>query len=217
MNEVVELSTAVRKAQIALTIIGLSGIILSFVPFSYGNVPLPDVLLDWAFSDPLWLLAAPCIILPVPISVGYIWWLITGRFPFSARQASYVLSGWLVVSCLVALIGDRPHDTDSILLVSLFGAAFIGAMWLSIRGIPHDSMVRGLVLMQSVYIAPMAFLVVGFGIAGDFEFGAGLGAVTLLTYLAQIAFAAKRFIWVAAVVIPVACIAVLIVTDMMPL
>ena len=217
MNQDVELTPAIKKAQIALTVIGLSGIVLSFVPFSFGIVPFPDFLLDWAFSDPLWLLAAPCIILPVPISVGYIWWLITGRFPFSATLASYVLSGWLVVSCLVVLIGDRPHDTDSILLMSLFGATFIGAMWLSIRGIPHDSMVRGLVLMQGVYIAPMTFLVVGFGIADDIEFGARLGAVTSLTYLAQIALAAKRFIWVAAVVIPVACIVILIRTEMMPL
>ena len=37
MNQDVELTPAIKKAQIALTAIGLSGIVLSFVPFT-GDV-----------------------------------------------------------------------------------------------------------------------------------------------------------------------------------
>ena len=53
MNQVVELSPAVKNAQIALTVVGLSGIVLSFVAFTGGIIPLTDVLLDWGFSDGL--------------------------------------------------------------------------------------------------------------------------------------------------------------------
>jgi hypothetical protein len=89
--------------QTALTVIGFSGIVLSFVPFVDSFKLITDVLLGGVFFgdpvwflDPLWLLAAPCIILPAPISMGYVLWLITGRFPRWALHASYVLSAWLV-------------------------------------------------------------------------------------------------------------------------
>jgi hypothetical protein len=58
----------------------------------------------------------------------------------------------------------------------------------------------------------MTYWVVGFGFEGGIEYagvGTWLGAITVLTYLVQIALAAKRFAWVMAVVVPTACIAIL--------
>ena len=70
MKQLSELSPAVKKVQIALTFIGLSGVVLSFVAFTGDIIPLTDVLLDWGFSDELWLLVAPCVVVPSHYKYG---------------------------------------------------------------------------------------------------------------------------------------------------
>lgn len=207
------MSPVVKRVQIALTVIGLSGIILSFVPFTGSITPLTDVLLDWDIADSIWLLAAPCIILPFPISIGYAFWLTTGRFPRWASMASYVSSALLAVSSLAGLVIDWDWALQGVLL---FGAVLVGGVWLSIQGIQRESMVHGLVLMQTVFIVPMTYwLVLAFMYDGikNLESGPWFGAVTLLTYLVQIALVAKRLTWILAVVVPMASLAMLMLRD----
>jgi len=217
VNRDVSLSMTRKKVQIALTVLGLSGVILPFVPFIDDLKPFSDVLLSFDFPDALWLLAVPCIVLPLPISLAYVQWLVTGRLPRWASLAAYVLSALFVTSSLAGLtIAIREQgDTDfSLSLLSMiYVAAFAGAAWCSFRSTRPDSTDRGLVLIQSVYVAPMTYFVVDFGISDGieyFEVGAQLGAVTILAYLVQLAFAARRPRSLFAILVPVAAIAILV-------
>lgn len=207
MNQVVELSPAVKKAQIALTVIGLSGIVLSFVSFTSDIRPLTDVLLHWRFPDELWLLVAPCVVLPIPISMGYIFWLITGRQPRWMVNTSYILTVLFACTSMAGLTLNGPYEPELIAAALLFAAAFTSAAWLIIWGTRRDSSVRGLVAMQCTYAVPMTFWVAFAHYAqDDFQSGAWLGIITLLAYLAQTALAAKSRWSVLAVVVPMASV-----------
>ena len=209
MNQGVELTPAVKKVQIALTAIGLSGIILSFVPFTSGIAPY-EVILDEPFVD-LWFLVAPCVFLPILVSMGYVLWLITGRLPRWTMLAGYVLAALFMCSSLAGFIYiyiDDSFDPNVLAMTVLFALSFTNVGWLSIRGIKQHSTAGGLVAMQGVYAIQMTFWVI---IAlDDFEIGAWLAVITLLAYLAQIAIALKRPWWVMAVAVSMAGIALLV-------
>lgn len=209
MNQGVELTPAVKKVQIALTVIGLSGIISSFVPFTAGIAPY-EVILDELFVD-FWLLVAPCVFLPILVSMGYVLWLITGRLPRWTMLASYILAALFMCSSLAGLIYiyiDNSFDPNVLAMIVLFALSFTIVGWLSIRGIKQHSTVGGLVAMQGVYAIQMTFWVMA---ALDyFEIGAWLAVISLLAYLAQIALALKRPWWVMAVAVSMAGIALLI-------
>ncbi len=208
VNQGVELTPAVKKVQIALTVIGLSGIILLFVPFAVGVVPY-EVILDEPFAD-LWLLA-PCVFLPILVSMGYVLWLITGQLPRWTMLASYVLAALLMCSSLAGFIYiyiDNSFDPGALALIVLFALSFTIVGWLSIRGIKQHSTAGGLVAMQGVYAIQMTFWVM-FAL-GDFEIGAWLAVISLLAYLVQIGLALKRPWWVMAVAVSMAGIALLV-------
>ena len=205
------MTPAVKKAQIALTVIGLSGIILSFVPFTSGIAPY-EVILDEPFVDlGLWFLVAPCVFLPILVSMGYVLWLITGRLPRWTMLASYVLAALFMCSSLTGFIYiyiDNSFDPNVLAMIVLFALSFTIVGWLSIRGIKQHSTAGGLVAMQGVYAIQMTFWVI---IAlDDFEIGAWLAVISLLAYLAQIALALKRPWWVMAVAASMAGIALLV-------
>ena len=210
MNQGVELTPAVKKVQIALTVIGLSGIILSFVPFTSGIAPY-EVILD-ALIDYLgfWLLVAPCVFLPILVSMGYVLWLITGRLPRWTMLASYVFAALFMCSSLAGFIYIYIDyfDPDLLALNVLFALSFTIVGWLSIRGIKQHSTAGGLVAMQGVYAIQMTFWVIV--ALDDFEIGAWLAVISLLAYLAQIALALKRPWWVMAVAVSMAGIALLV-------
>jgi hypothetical protein len=211
VNQGVELTPAVKKVQIALTVIGLSGIILSFVPFTSGIAPY-EVILDEPFVDlGLWFLVAPCVFLPILVSMGYVLWLITGRLPRWTMLASYVLAALFMCSSLAGLIYiyiDNSFDPNVLAMIVLFALSFTIVGWLSIRGIKQHSTAGGVVAMQGVYAIQMTFWVMV--ALDDFEIGAWLAVISLLAYLAQIALALKRPWWVMAVAVSMAGIALLI-------
>jgi hypothetical protein len=207
VNQGVELTPAVKKVQIALTVIGLSGIILSFVPFTFGVAPY-EVILEEPIGD-LWLLVAPCVFLPILVSMGYVLWLITGRLPRWTMLASYVFAALFMCSSLAGLIYliNDSFDPTVLAMIVLFALSFTIVGWLSIRGIKQHSTAGGLVAMQGVYAIQMTFWVM-FAL-DDFEIGAWLAVISLLAYLAQIAWALKRPWWVMAVAVSMAGIALL--------
>jgi hypothetical protein len=208
VNQGVELTPAVKKVQIALTVIGLSGIILSFVPFTSGIAPY-EVIFDEQFFDfDLRVLVAPCVFLPILVSMGYVLWLITGRLPRWTMLASYVLAALFMCSSLAGFIYiyiDNSFDPNVLAMIVLFALSFSIVGWLSIRGIKQHSTAGGLVAMQGVYAIQMTFWVMV--ALDDFEIGAWLAVITLLAYLAQIAIALKRPWWVMAVAVSMAGIA----------
>ena len=197
-----ELSTVVKKVQIALTLIGMSGIVLSFVPFTFDQIPFNILLVESVLSA-LWPLVAPCVLLPVAVIIGYAIWLIMGQLPRWLVIANYAFA---VLSACTSLAGLRggPYETELITMILLFVIAFASAAWLSVQGIAHNSEIRSLVAMQGVYVVPMAFWV-AFA-QEDFQIGGWLGVVTLLAYSAQIAMAVKSRWLVLAVIIPIVSI-----------
>ncbi len=210
MNQGVELTPAVKKVQIALTVIGLSGIILSFVPFTSGIAPY-EVILDEPFVD-LWFLVAPCVFLPILVSMGYVLWLITGRLHRWTMLASYVFAALFMCSSLAGFIYiDDSFDPYVLAMIVLFALSFTIVGWLSIRGIKQHSTAGGLVAMQGVYAIQMTFWVMV--ALDDFEIGAWLAVISLLAYLVQIALALKRPWWVMAVAVSMAGIASLSTGD----
>ncbi len=207
MKQLSELSPAVKKVQIALTFIGLSGVVLSFVAFTGDIIPLTDVLLDWGFSDELWLLVAPCVVLPFIISMGYALWLTTGRQSRWMVNTGYAFAALFACTSLKGIGLDSRYEPVLMAMTFLFTAAFTSAAWLNIKGIRHDSGVRGLVAMQSVYSVPMTFWIAFAHYAqDDFQSGAWLGVITLLAYLAQTTLVAKSRWSVLAAIVPMACI-----------
>jgi hypothetical protein len=192
-----------KPLQIALTIIGMSGIVLSFVPFSSGVIPFTDVLLEWQMWDSLAVMAAPCIVLPAPISIAYATWLVTGRPPRWSVMAGCSLAALFAFGILANIAFTSSYDAADISLGLLFLIAFCGAAWLGTRGIEDNSQVRGLVAMQCVYAVPMTYFLVF--LAGDYQIGAWLGLVTLFAYLGQISLALKRLAWSLVIIVPIAC------------
>lgn len=198
-----------RRLQRALTLVGISGIVLSFVPFTSNVIPFTDVLLHWQYWDSLLIMAAPCIILPVPICLGYALYLVAGRLPRWAVSAGYSLSAIFAIAILIDIgITIRPVPED-VLLGLLFVTAFCGAAWLSIKGVRNDSFAGGLIAMQCVYAIPMTYYLVFF--AGDYQIGGWLGLITLVAYLVQIRLAVKRPAWLLVLIIPIACFNLLLI------
>ncbi len=210
MNQGVELTPAVKKVQIALTVIGLSGIILSFVPFTSGVAPY-DVILNALIDDlDFWLLVAPCVFLPILVSMGYVLWLITGRLPRWTMLASYVFAALFMCSSLAGFIYiDDSFDPYVLAMIVLFALSFTIVGWLSIRGIKQHFTAGGLVAMQGVYAIQMTYWVL-VALDYDFQIGAWLAVISLPAYLAQIALALKRPWWVMAVAVSMAGIALLV-------
>ncbi len=211
VNQGVELTPAVKKVQIALTVIGLSGIILSFVPFTPVVAPIGVILNALIYGLDLWLLVAPCVFLPILVSMGYVLWLITGRLHRWTMLASYVFAALFMCSSLAGFIYsyiDDSFDPNVLALNVLFALSFTIVGWLSIRGIKQHSTAGGLVAMQGVYAIQMTYWVMA--ALDDFQIGAWLAVISLPAYLAQIALALKRPWWVMAVAVSMAGIALLI-------
>ncbi len=194
------MSPKVRKFQVALTLIGMSGIVLSFVPFAYDQIPAEVFLFDSILSS-LWALVAPCVLLPVAVSTAYAVWLIKNYLPRWLEVSNYAFATLSVCAILSGLGIEGPYETELITMFLLFIIACAGAAWLSIRGTAHSPEIRSVVAMQAVYFVPMSFWV-AFA-QTDFQIGAWLGVVTLLTYLAQIALQVKHRLQMLAVIIPI--------------
>jgi len=195
-----------RRSDVLLTLIGLSGIALPFLPFASDYVPMFSVEWRWP-SYPNITLVLPCMVLPPLISLGYIVRLVTGRFPFWANAAGYALAAAVAAGFLAGQIKalDLP-DPRGILVVGLFFVAFAVSVWLSRSAAEKRSEIPALILLQSVYVILMVF---GLAIAsfwGDLQIGAWLGVATLLAYLLQIALAVKQYRPVVLLAIPLALI-----------
>lgn len=198
-----------KSLQAALTVLGLAGIAMSFVPFVLGVVPFTEVLLEPV--DGLWIRTAPCILLPVLITPAYAAWLVKDRIPARVSTAALLLAGLFATGVLVrAAIYPESGDPMDIYYASALFLAFAGAAWLSLRGIRHDMQIRGLVAMQCVFIVSITFFVIAAFVEGIQQIGAWLALVTILVYFAQISLAVKRQVWMLALIVPISCLAFII-------
>ncbi len=190
----------VRKhpAQAVLTVLGLSGVLLIFLPFVYSYTPA-EVFLESLNNNPV--LVAPCVILPFVISIGYLRWLLIGPLSRGEKITGYVFALLAAYSVLIYEIADmvylnRPVRIDDFYFLSMLGVgALFGALFviLNARSTPA-SVPNALVAMQVAYL-PLTMTWVLAGI-DDGQAGWYFAVVTVLVYSTQNVMLAKR-IWYA--------------------
>ncbi len=196
----------IRKhlAQAVLTVLGLSGVVLVFLPFAYDTVPatffldslpppLPPVR-EYLFVSPLlfwWV--TPFVLLPFAISAGYLRWLLTGRLSRAEAGVGYALA--LIAACSLVLVElvDWLGSHDDWLPVVYFVIAFGAGARFVIQNLRTATppAPNALVAMQVVYL-PVALALISLGLDNDPQIGLYLAIVTVLVYSAQIVMAAKR-------------------------
>ena len=199
---------AERKAvDAALTILGVSGIILNVFPFAFDYVPLRDVF-PGGWLAPSWWTIVPCMFLPLPIAIGHGVWLTRGPLPRWYSTTAYGVAGLSAGLFLAALLLDYAYD--SIAYPVLFLAAFCAVAGLIVGRADRDSR-ASLVAMQGVYIVQMQFWLVF--AAGSFQVGAWLGAATSLAYLAQILRIARRRVWLFLLLAPAAVMSMVLLSE----
>jgi hypothetical protein len=186
-----------RPAQAALTVLGLSGVVLVFLPFVYGEVPV-DVLFE-SLEDLNLLGAAlvgPCVVLPLFISVGYLRWLSTGGLSRWEGRLSYALALIVVALFSLSIIQtwwESGFDED--LLLIAFPALGLGAgAWFVIQNLRHRASrtVMALVALQLAYL-PFALFWLAFPVGAlikgesmlDMPIGSSLTLLTVVVYTAQ--------------------------------
>ncbi len=194
----------IRKhpAQAVLTVLGLSGVVLIFLPFGDDYVAtvvfidsLPPSLPpfeDWDFGIFFWWLA-PFVLLPFAIFAGYLRWLLTGRLSRGEAGAGYALAllvaGSLVVVDVVDSWGHRDVWVVYYPIAFGAGAAFV------IQNLRSATLpvTNALVTMQVVYLPAAVFWISIGGVEfSEFQIGYYLAIVTVIAYSAQIIMVAKR-------------------------
>lgn len=200
-----------HPAQVVLTVLGLSGVVLVFLPFTYdvppmsvffGLPPLPPFRGILNFDIIYWYVL-PFALLPFAISAGYLRWLLTGRLSRREAGVGYALA--LAVACALVLVilvdwldwithpslrfyrGSVSWPRLAYLLVAFSaGAGFI------IQNLRHHAQAvpNALVAMQVVYLPP-ALPLIELGL-DDPQIGWYLTIVPVVAYSAQIVIAAKR-------------------------
>jgi hypothetical protein len=168
--------------------LGLAAIAIPFLPFTLDELPVGNIW-DWSGIFAFGPLVIFCVLLPVPIGLGYLLWLKTGFLPRWWALTSYLLAAASASLCVAFWV----LVMESAVLSLLFSGAFACAAWLLTRGIKGESAPRALLTSQTVYTVPLTFwLVVALD---DFQIGAWLGVVVLLTYLGQILLALRSLRW----------------------
>jgi hypothetical protein len=206
----------IRKhlAHAVLTVLGLSGVVLVFLPFTHDVAPilvvpppLPPFRGFLNFGDIFWF-ATPFVLLPFAISAGYLRWSLTGRLSRGEARVGYALALMAAAAVVLVELVDwldeitcRESDGWCMDSSSMFKlgvlviyplAAFAAGAGFVIKNIRDStqSLPNALVAMQVVYVPLALFLIlVGFD---DPQIGWYLAIVTVLVYGAQIVMAAKR-------------------------
>lgn len=193
----------IRKhpTQAVLTVLGLSGTVLVFLPFVDSDVPV-EAFLDLLDELGWMVMIGPCVVLPFAISAGYLRWLLTGELSRWENAVGYALALMVVVlfSLLVLLLwweSDlRVRDLPFFASLALgLGAGVWSVIQHLRRGTPLP--LTALVAMQLAYLpfalgwlaaGPIGALIwgewadmVGIGI------GAYLAVLAVLVYTAQVA------------------------------
>lgn len=187
-----------RPARVVLTILSLSGVVVVFLPFVDGVVPVA-ALLDQL--DPPWLaLLGPSVVLPFFISVGYLRWILIGRPSRWEEKVGYALA--VTVAVLLSLVviqvwWESGLDHESWFVLFLF-VGLGAAAWFVIRNLRGKPPAQSaLVAMQLAYLpftlgwlwGPVRVLIEG-DTAG-IGIGVYLAVVTTLVYTAQAALSVR--------------------------
>ncbi len=196
-----------HPVQTVLTVLGLNGVLLIFLPFAARNrevyIPavvfieeLPLSLPPFVFFGALSWWLAPFVLVPSAISAGYLRWLRIGQLSRGEEIAGYVFA--LLAACSIVLveIADmvlryQPVEIGDFYALIIFGA---GALFViqnarsTVSPVPNS-----LVAMQVAYL-PFAIVWILLVVIEDPRplVGWYLAVVTVLAYSVQIVLAAER-------------------------
>lgn len=187
-----------RPAQTALTILGLSGVALVFLPFVDGHVPI-KALLD-ELDELLFLaLLGPFVVLPIFISIGYLHWVLSGKLSRWESNVGYGFALMVIVLFALAVMQDwRESGLDMWLIFVLVAIGLGGGVWFVIQSLLYrsSSSCTALVAMQLAYlpfalgwlaVLPGNELINDFDSILDLPIGAYLAFLTALVYTVQAA------------------------------
>ena len=148
----------IRKhpAQAVLTVLGLSGVVLIFLPFMDGEVP-GEAFLDGLDEPGQLALLGPCVVLPFFISAGYLRWVLTGGLSRWEGWVSYALALIVVVLFSFLIIQEWWELELSVrdLRFPAFLALGLGAgAWFVIQDLRHGASLTltALVALQLAYL-----------------------------------------------------------------
>jgi hypothetical protein len=184
-----------RPAQALLTALGLSGVVLVFLPFIDSYVPV-EVLLE-NLDELSWVaLVGPFVVLPFFISAGYVRWVISGTLSRWESGLGYALA--LIVLLLFSLLmiqmwWESGFD-DELLLIALPAVGLGAGAWFVLQNVRHRAPV-GLMALQAVQLAylPFALFWLVFPVNAvinsksmlDIPIGSLLTSLTVVVYTAQ--------------------------------
>lgn len=193
-----------HPAQAMLTVMGLCGVVLLFMPFVNDQVaalvflkflppPLPpfrgllnlDILFWWL---------APLVVLPFAIGAGYLRWLLTGRLSRGEARVGYALAvlaaSALVVVELVDWWDSGTNWEPVIYSLIAFGAGAASNTQNLRTGTP--SRLNALAAMQVVYLPIAVFWILFTLSEGRAQIGTYLAIVPVFAYSAQVVMVANR-------------------------
>jgi hypothetical protein len=166
----------------ALTAVGVLGVIAIFLPFAWSTTPREAL-----FDEVLWRLALPAF-LPPFVLLASIRWLMPGGLSRLERIACHVLTVAALAAMALTFLevrGPPPRLNEWIsllgpLLVLVFGAGVYLRNPRTGRGTPYSP----ILLLQVVYIANAILVLAGF--FPDWQMGAYCVLVTTMAYAIQI-------------------------------
>lgn len=195
-----------RLLDTALTVIGLCGVVLVFMPFAQDYVPVADIEWTWSAAPPV-TLVLPCIILPTAISLGYFVVHLAGRLPRWASGTGWILAVMSAGAFLASMFRDlEASDPSLISAIAPFLGAFASAAWLSMKGVKEPGARGGLIAMQCVYVTLLVFAFAMAVTWGRFQVGAWFGVAAASAYLLQIAIALRRSLLILLMLAPLCMI-----------
>ncbi len=190
----------IRKhpAQAVLTGLGLSGVVLVFLPFFEGEVPV-EVFLE-GLDELFWLVfLGPFVVLPFFISAGYLRWLLTGGLSRWEGGLGYALALIVVVPFSFLIIQEWWESELSVRDLA-FPALGLGAgAWFIVQNLRHQVRpgyfkLTALVAMQLAYL-PFALFWLQYAIIVSDSGEAYLAFSTVFVYTAQAALSVRGQPW----------------------
>lgn len=191
-----------RPVQALLATLGLSGVVLVFLPFIDSYVPV-EVLLE-NLDELFWVaLVGPFVVLPFFIATGYFRWVLSGTLSRWESRFGYAIT--LIVLLLFSLSMIQMWwelGFDDELLLIAFPAVGLGASaWFVLQNLRYvaPAALRALQAMQLAYLPfalfwlafPVSALIKGESIL-DMPIGSSLTLLTVVVYTAQALLTARH-------------------------
>lgn len=171
------------RIYLILTIIGASGILAIFIPFTWDNSPLNAV-----FDKYMWRLGWPCFF-PILVSIASLRLLFSKTLSRTEQVIAYLLSltsVCITLSFYFVFVSEMPSTFKEWLsyIIPLIMVGFAIFVLIRFRNNATFMPVLAIFSMQFAYLANILLCLIGF--LGEWQIGAYFSLVTAIIYLTQI-------------------------------